>query len=175
MKALTAAVAALCVSISAFAQQAPGTDRTAPAANPSTTTPSANSPAAPSVNPATPSTTSSSAASSSGRFTTSQSQDQWLVGNLWNKKVYNASGQSIGDLKDVLVDHDGKVVAVVVGVGGFLGLGEKNVAVDYSFLKQNGGITGDRVVLGMSEQDLRNAPDFQRIKPSSSSDSGRTQ
>src|SRR5947209_539290 len=73
--------------------------------------------AAPSVSPAN----NADAPSGQNRFTTSQGQDQWLVGNLWNKTVYNAAGQKIGDLKDVLVDRDGKVVAVVVGVGGFLG------------------------------------------------------
>jgi hypothetical protein len=65
-----------------------------------------------------------------------------------------------------LIDRDGKVVAVVVGVGGFLGLGEKNVAVDFNYLEKNGGISPNRIVLNMSEQDLRTAPDFHR--PSSS-------
>jgi sporulation protein YlmC with PRC-barrel domain len=150
MKLLLAAAAALCLSTSAFAQQAPGTGTPASAGNlPSSPVPSAGS---------TPS------AAASSRFRQSQDQDQWLVGNVWNKTVYNAAGQKIGDLKDVLIDRDGKVAAIIVGVGGFLGLGEKNVAVDYDFLKQNGGITGDRIVVGMSEQDLRDAPSFQRAK-----------
>jgi sporulation protein YlmC with PRC-barrel domain len=103
------------------------------------------------------------------RFLTNVGQDQWLVGNIWNKNVYNSAGKSIGDLKDVLIDRDGKVVAVVVGVGGFLGLGEKNVAVDYSYLERNGGISPNRIVLNMSEQDLRSAPDFRRPSSTSSS------
>ncbi len=104
----------------------------------------------------------STSAPSANRFTTNQGPNQWLVGSLWNKKVYNASGQSIGDLNDVLIDKDGKVSALIVGVGGFLGIGEKNVAVDYDYLQKNGGVTPNRVVIGMSEQDLRNAPTFQR-------------
>jgi sporulation protein YlmC with PRC-barrel domain len=171
MKALTAAMLSLCVATSAFAQKAPGTDSTAPSANPAAGAPTAGSTASPAATTTTPST----ASAANARFITTQTQDQWLVGNLWNKKVYNASGQSIGDMKDVLVDKEGKVAAIVIGVGGFLGLGEKNVAVDYNFIKQNGGITGDRIVLNMSEQDLRSAPDFQRIKPSSSSESSRSQ
>jgi len=101
-------------------------------------------------------------APSAAQFTTNEGQGQWLVGSLWNKSVYNASGKSIGDLKDVLIDKDGHVVALVIGVGGFLGLGEKDVAVDYSYLQNNGGVTPGRITLGLSEQDLRNAPAFHR-------------
>ena len=105
-------------------------------------------------------------APSSAHFQTSEGQDQWLVGNLWHKSVYNTAGQSIGDLNDILVDKDGKVVALVVGVGGFLGLGEKNVAVEWGQFRQNGSITPNRIVLGMTEQDLRNAPAFTRTTSS---------
>ena len=108
------------------------------------------------------------ARASANRFTTNQAQGQWLVGNLWDKSVYNAAGKSIGELKDVLIDKDGKVTALVIGVGGFLGLGEKNVAVDYDYLQKNGGITPNRITLGMSEEDLRNAPKFERNNSSSS-------
>ncbi len=143
MKTLTAAAVFVLLSTSAFAQQAPS-------ANPS--------------HENMPNTTS---APSANRFTTNQGQGQWLVGNLWDKSVYNASGKSIGELKDVLIDKDGKVSALVVGVGGFLGLGEKNVAVDYDYLQKNGGITPNRITLGMSEEDLRNAPKFERTASSS--------
>ncbi len=150
MKCLAAAALALMVAAPAFAQNAPGTDSTAPR-------PQAAAPAA----------TPSQASANANRFLTNEGQGQWLVGNLWNKSVYNAAGKSIGDLKDVLIDKDGKVTAIVVGVGGFLGLGEKNVAVDFNYLESNGGITPNRITLNMSEQDLRSAPDFR--KPSSSS------
>ncbi len=139
MKTLTAAAVAVLLSTSAFAQQAPGTN-----------TPMHNT-----------------ATESTNRFQTNQGQGQWLVGNLWHKSVYNAAGKSIGDLNDILIDKDGKITAIVVGVGGFLGLGEKNVAVDYDYLQKNGGITPDRITLGMSEQDLRNAPAFVRSSSSS--------
>ena len=144
MKSVTAAAIAVLLSTSAYAQQAPS-------ANPSNDTMS-NTTSAPSAN----------------RFTTNQAQGQWLVGNLWDKSVYNAAGKSIGELKDVLIDKDGRVSALVIGVGGFLGLGEKDVAVDYDYLQKNGGITPDRITLGMSEEDLRNAPKFQRSSSSSS-------
>jgi sporulation protein YlmC with PRC-barrel domain len=148
MKALTAAALAVLLSTSAYAQQAPGPAQQAPGALPSHDT------------------TQNSARESANRFTTNQAPGQWLVGSLWDKSVYNAAGKSIGDLKDVLIDKDGKVTALVIGVGGFLGLGEKNVAVDYNYLQQNGGITPNRITLGMSEEDLRNAPKFERSNSS---------
>jgi sporulation protein YlmC with PRC-barrel domain len=119
--------------------------------------------AAPEAGTAPGATISSNAPSKANLFVTQQSPNQWLAGNLWNKSVYNAAGQPIGDLKDVLVGPDGKVQALIIGVGGFLGLGEKNVAVDYSFLEKNGAITPGRITLNMTEQDLRSAPAFVRM------------
>ncbi len=154
MKALAAASLAVLLSTSAYAQQAPGTPNTTLAPN------------APSANPSHETMSNTTSAPSANRFTTNQAAGQWLVGSLWDKSVYNAAGKSIGELKDVLIDKDGKVTALVIGVGGFLGLGEKNVAVDFDYLQKNGGITPDRVTLGMSEEDLRNAPKFERSNSS---------
>jgi sporulation protein YlmC with PRC-barrel domain len=142
MKLLTAAALSLCLSATAFAQQGPGTDSSA--------------------NPKSNSQPQAAAGNSASNFVTNEGQGEWLVGNVWNKSVYNAAGKSIGDLKDVLIDKDGKVVAIVVGVGGFLGLGEKDVAVDYNYLKNNGGISDKRITIGMTEQQLREAPTFRR-------------
>jgi sporulation protein YlmC with PRC-barrel domain len=111
---------------------------------------------------------SSGAPSNANRFVAQEGANQWLAGNLWNRSVYNAAGQSIGELKDVLIGQDGKVQALIIGVGGFLGLGEKNVAVDYGFLEKNGAITPNRITLNMTEQDLRSAPSFVRKGSTSS-------
>jgi sporulation protein YlmC with PRC-barrel domain len=149
MKCLTAAALLIMSFAPPFAQAAaPGTDSSAQAETPSP--------------PATP----------ASNFVTHQTQDQWLVGNVWNKRVYNTAGQSVGDVKDILITRDGKVVAIVIGVGGFLGLGEKNVAVSFDLLQKNGNIASDRIILNMDEQALRAAPDFQRIKPSAAQTPG---
>ena len=52
-----------------------------------------------------------------------------------NQSVYDLQDNEIGDVNDILIDREGKVVAVMVGVGGFLGAAEKNVAVPFSALK----------------------------------------
>jgi len=166
MKFLTAAAVAVLLSTSAYAQQAPGTDNTSPSTMPQSR-PAGNPSMHNTANPEKSSTTAVTGGNAL-RFQTVQGQGQWLVGNLWDKSVYNAAGKSIGELKDVLIDKDGKVTALVVGVGGFLGLGEKNVAVDYDFVQKDGGITPNRITLGLSEEDLRNAPKFERSSNSSS-------
>ena len=51
----------------------------------------------------------------------------------WHKQnVYDPSDAKIGEIEDVLVDRDGKIIAFIVAVGGFLGMGEKDVAVPFN-------------------------------------------
>ena len=49
--------------------------------------------------------------------------------------VYNAQNEKIGDIKELMLDKSGKVEDVVIGVGGFLGMGEHDVAVKFDRLK----------------------------------------
>lgn len=63
----------------------------------------------------------------------------WRVADLQGKDVYGAEGESIGTIQDVLVTQNGGVNAVVIGVGGFLGIGEKSVAVDMGALQLGPG------------------------------------
>lgn len=102
--------------------------------------------------------------------------------------MVSANNESIGDVNDVLMDRGGQAVAVIVGVGGFLGIGEKDVAVSFHELEftsrgassagtssatgsttrsGTSGTTGDgaapdRIVLRLTKQDLQNAPRFAR-------------
>jgi hypothetical protein len=54
------------------------------------------------------------------------------VTNYYKQNVYDPSDTKIGEIADVLVGKDGKVEAFIVSVGGFLGIGEKDVAVPFS-------------------------------------------
>ena len=74
-------------------------------------------------------------------FVTVPPSGSWRATDLTGKDVYGASGESIGSITDVLVNEDGKVNAVLVGVGGFLGIGQKDVAVSMSALKFGPGKT----------------------------------
>lgn len=52
---------------------------------------------------------------------------QWRTSKLIGVNIYNEQNDKIGDINDVIVDSSGKVDGVVIGVGGFLGMGEHNV------------------------------------------------
>jgi sporulation protein YlmC with PRC-barrel domain len=54
------------------------------------------------------------------------------VTNWYKQSVYDPNDSKIGEIMDVLVDREGKVTTLIVGVGGFLGMGEKDVAVPFN-------------------------------------------
>jgi sporulation protein YlmC with PRC-barrel domain len=57
------------------------------------------------------------------------------VTHWYKQNVYDPADNKIGEIMDVLVDRDGKVTALIVGVGGFLGMGEKDVAVPFNSVR----------------------------------------
>jgi sporulation protein YlmC with PRC-barrel domain len=76
----------------------------------------------------------------SASTTTSSSQKLMLKGNwraskLMGLDVYNDNNEKLGDVNEIILDKSGKVTAVVIGVGGFLGMGEHDVAVSMDKLK----------------------------------------
>lgn len=88
--------------------------------------------ASPPAAPGNPPAMSSAAASTS--FMTVLAADQMRGGKLIGVDVYGSDNAKIGDIDDLIVDKDGKIQAVVVGVGGFLGIGTKDVAFPFSEL-----------------------------------------
>lgn len=71
------------------------------------------------------------AASGDGTYLTEQAENHISVNDFMGQAIYTADNQSIGEINDLLVEDNGGVVAAVVGVGGFLGIGEKNVAIPF--------------------------------------------
>lgn len=67
--------------------------------------------------------------------TTSHRTGEWRASKLVGVNVYNEANEKIGDISDVILSDSGKVASVVLGVGGFLGMGEHYVAVPYEKLK----------------------------------------
>jgi sporulation protein YlmC with PRC-barrel domain len=65
-------------------------------------------------------------------FLTTVPESAIPVSGFYKQAVYDVKDEKIGDINDVLMDKSGKVEAVILGVGGFLGLGEKNVAVPFN-------------------------------------------
>ena len=95
------------VSGAAYAQTAQPADRAAPAA------------------------TTSPAASSDKMML----KGKWRASKLMGLDVYNEANEKLGDVNELILDKDGKVNAVVIGVGGFLGMGEHDIAVTMDKLK----------------------------------------
>jgi sporulation protein YlmC with PRC-barrel domain len=62
-------------------------------------------------------------------------EGQWRASKLAGVNVYNEANEKIGDVNDVILDKSGKVENVILGVGGFLGMGEHLVAVPFEKLK----------------------------------------
>jgi sporulation protein YlmC with PRC-barrel domain len=57
------------------------------------------------------------------------------VTHWYKQNVYDPGDNKIGEIMDVLIDRDGKATALIVGVGGFLGMGEKDVAVPFDAVR----------------------------------------
>lgn len=85
----------------------------------------------------TPTTTTpqtSSAMTSSSASSTSF-QGNWRASKVIGLNVYNDGNESLGSINDLLTDKQGKIVAVVIGVGGFLGVGERYAAIPFEKVK----------------------------------------
>ena len=156
---LSAAVSALMVS-GAMAQASP------PAADP----PKAAAPKA------------DAAPVDAAKFLTSQSADQWVFSKFKGTDVLGPDDAQVGGVNDILFDKQGKILALIVGVGGFLGIGEKSVAIDMSAFKAVPASTGStaggagaamgsddptnvKLKVSWTKEQLKNAPDFQYYKP----------
>lgn len=70
--------------------------------------------------------------------------------------VYNIADERLGVISDLLIARDGKVTQAILSVGGFLGIGDKLVAVKYESLTQQ----GDRIVFNATKEQLKALPEF---------------
>ena len=82
------------------------------------------------------------------------------ISDYYNQTVYDNRDNKIGDVNDLLLDKSGKISAVIVGVGGFLGVGEKNVAVPFSSLKVADKNGSRYLVLETTKEALQTAPGY---------------
>lgn len=91
---------------------------------------------------------------------TMQDADTVLAEDLLGATVYNGSNENVGDINDLIIGLDGTVEGVVIGVGGFLGLGEKDVAVEMAALDVVDMEGSTRIVTSASKADLEAAQEF---------------
>ena len=98
-------------------------------------------------------------------YLTQQAPDQISANTYIGQSVYNGNNESIGSVNDLILKKDGGIVAAVVGVGGFLGIGQKNVAVPVGKVTvaqnaQNGSI---KLTTTETAESLKAAPEFKTL------------
>ena len=100
-------------------------------------------------------------------FVSSQKPDQWLASKFKGTDVLGSDNQKIGDVSDILFDKTGKVEAFVISVGGFLGVGAKEVALAPSSFDvvpgQNG--SSDKLKISATKDQLQDAQNFAHYEP----------
>ena len=141
---------------SALAQtRAPGADAPAP---PSATQPMPNDQATAPTNPA---------GAGGIQIITAQTSDDWLASSFKGTDVLGSDNTKVGDVSDILFKRDGKVLGYIVSVGGFLGMGAKDVAMaPASFQVQPGQTASDfKLKVAMTKDELKNAAAFEPYKP----------
>jgi hypothetical protein len=124
------------------------------------------------------------------KFVASQSADQMVFSKLKGADVIGLNDESIGGVNDLLFDKSGKILGVGVGVGGFLGIGQKNVAMDMGAFQivpagsravtPAAGSRGEdptniKLKVAWTKDQVQQAPDFQYYKPAADTAGGAGQ
>ena len=110
-------------------------------------------------------TTAPATGSSSFTITGLEPGNVVMASSLIGSTVYSSANENIGDINDVVLAKDGKVLAVIIGVGGFLGLGEKDVAVPMDrlqFVKDESNNV--KFTISASKEELEQAAAFDKTK-----------
>ena len=114
----------------------------------------------------TPTTTTDRANMAPAAASDSSFQGDWRASKVVGLSVYNENNESVGSINDLLTDKNGNIKAVVIGVGGFLGVGEHLVAIPFDKIKfadQPVAYTG-----------VSNGPNAPATRPPSSTTTGAT-
>jgi sporulation protein YlmC with PRC-barrel domain len=84
-----------------------------------------------------------------------------LMSNFMDTDVYNLQNEEIGEVEDVIIDEGRTIRAIVISVGGFLGIGDRNVAVEPGSVVITRGEGGSiRAVVNATRENLEKAPEF---------------
>jgi sporulation protein YlmC with PRC-barrel domain len=108
----------------------------------------------------------------------SQTPNQWLGSKLMGADVIGPNNEKIGDVSDILVDMSGKVDALIVGVGGVLGIGAKDVAVPISAFaivpanSEANRSNADQFRLSMTKEQLKAHAEFKALDRATTTGSG---
>jgi PRC-barrel domain protein len=153
---LVAAVSGIALT-TALAQSSAPTSPTSPAV----TQPAPSTSRAPAPTATAPST------ADKPMFITKQSADQHLASKFKGTDVLGPGDEKIGDVSDILFDDKGTVLAYIVGVGGFLGIGAKDVAIAPASFQKVPGQSGsaEKLRVSMTKDELKQAATFEPYTP----------
>jgi len=107
-----------------------------------------------------------SAAAYAANTLTAAPSESWTVANYYKQDVYDPKESKIGKIDDVLLDKSGKVTGLVVGVGGFLGAGEKDVIVPFTAVKSEKKNDKWWLTMDATKDNMKSAPGFKYDKAS---------
>ncbi len=89
------------------------------------------------------------------------SPTHWRASETMGQTVYNRTNDKLGEIQELLIEGNGQVVAAVIGMGGFLGMGERDVAINYRALQITRDPDGkSRLVVDADKATLLNAPAY---------------
>jgi sporulation protein YlmC with PRC-barrel domain len=92
--------------------------------------------------------------------------DKQDVQAILGRQVLNSAGEDMGRVIDIVVDRTGQVRAAVIDFGGFLGVGNRRVAIDWNALRfAPTGSRYDRITLDLARDQLKDAPDYKDGRP----------
>jgi hypothetical protein len=136
-----------------------------PALAQTTTAPQPNAPAA---------TTAPKAPAANNQTMNKPATGQWRASKLIGVDVYNQQNEKLGEINELILNSSGQIAGAVIGVGGFLGMGERDVMVPLNqlrFSNEGSSTTGsasdgdrkwypDRAVLNANKDQLKQMPEF---------------
>jgi sporulation protein YlmC with PRC-barrel domain len=92
--------------------------------------------------------------------TSSLSTEHWLASDVYKANVYDPSENKIGKVTDLMIDRNGNITGAIIGVGGFLGVAQKDVAIPFKELKVSTRDGKDWLVLNRTKDELKMAPAY---------------
>jgi hypothetical protein len=91
--------------------------------------------------------------------------DPLTVQTVLGKDVRSAADEDMGRIVDIVVERSGQIRAAVIDFGGFLGVGSRKIAVDWSILRFGSGEKSDRIAVDLTRAQVKAAPEYKDGKP----------
>jgi hypothetical protein len=138
----------------------PAADTAKPAADATKPAADATKPAADATKPSPMTTTTATPDTTTVFYVPDNMSSNWMASNYVGHTVYGPNNEKLGKITDLILDSDGQAVAAIIGVGGFLGIGEKDVAVSFKALKTTTKNGAEYLTLSVTKDQLKSATKF---------------